>query len=343
MPATIKDVAQIAGVSVATVSRVLNRLDVVAEDTRKRVSEAASKLGYIPHGGARSLSMRQTQCVGAVLPDLHGEFFSELIRGIDRVARQRGQHLLLTPSHDDADELADALRSMQGRADGVLLMSPHLDAEVLRRNLPRGMPAVLMNTPRQGPDYSSLTVDNHGGASAMVRHLRAKGHRRIAMISGPHGNFDADERLRGYLDTLAKLAPRTQPQVLRGDFTEESGHRAAQEIAAMRERPDAVFAANDTMAIGCLFGLAEAGLAVPRDIAVAGFDDIPMARYVNPPLTTVRMEIAQLGEAAFGRLMRAIERRDQDKPSRQTLRTELVVRKSCSSYPHPNNTRGKKA
>jgi LacI family transcriptional regulator len=335
MAATIKDVAERAGVSVATVSRVLNRLDVVSEETRQRVSDAAAKLGYIPHGGARSLSMRRTQCVGAVLPDLHGEFFSELIRGIDRVAREHGQHLLLTASHDDADELADALRSMQGRADGVLLMSPHLDSEVLRLNLPASIPVVLMNTPRQGTGYSAYTVDNHGGASAMVTHLWEQGHRRIAMIAGPDGNFDADERLRGFRETLARLAPRAQPLVLQGDFTEESGHRAAREIAAMRERPDAVFAANDTMAIGCLFGLAEAGLAVPKDIALAGFDDIPLARYVSPQLTTVRVRIAELGEAAFARLMRAIEQSGQDKPSRQTLRTELVVRKS-SSRPHPH-------
>jgi LacI family transcriptional regulator len=341
MAATIKDVAEKAGVSVATVSRVLNRLDVVSEGARRRVSDAAAKLGYIPHGGARSLSMRRTDCVGAVLPDLHGEYFSELIRGIDRVARMKGQHLLLTPSHDDADELAAALRSMQGRADGVLLMSPHLDAEVLRRNLPSGMPAVLMNTPRQGKAHPSFTVDNHGGASAMVRHLWAQGHRRIAMVSGPEGNFDADERLRGYTETLAKLAPRIQPQVLRGDFTEESGHRAGLEIARLRPRPDAVFAANDTMAIGCVAGIVEAGLAVPDDIALAGFDDIPVARYVNPPLTTVRVRIAELGEAAFERLMRAIERRGEDKPSRQLLRTELVVRRSCR--PHSNNRRGNTA
>jgi LacI family transcriptional regulator len=332
MAATIKDVAQSAGVSVATVSRVLNRLDVVSEDTRQRVSEAVAELGYIPHGGARSLSMRRTQCVGVVLPDLHGEFFSELIRGIDRVARLKGQHLLLTPSHDDAGELAEALRSMQGRADGVLVMSPHLDAGVLRGNLPDSMPAVLMNTPRRGTPYSSFIVDNHGGAAAMVRHLWSLGHRRIAMISGPEGNFDADERLRGYVETLAQLAPRAKPLVLRGDFTEDSGERAGREIAAMRTRPQAVFAGNDMMAIGCLFGLAGAGLSVPGDVALAGFDDIPVARYVNPPLTTVRVRIAKLGESAFDRLMRAVERREKDKPSQQLLRTELVVRRSCNSH-----------
>ena len=172
----------------------------------------------------------------------------------------------------------------------------------------------------------------------MVRHLWARGHRRIAMIAGPEGNFDADERRRGFVETLAKLAPRTHPQVLRGDFTEASGHSAGRELAAMRSRPDAVFAANDTMAIGCLYALHEAGLGVPKDVALAGFDDIPVARHTNPPLTTVRVSIAELGEAAFERLLRAIERRGQDKPTKQLLRTELVVRASCS--PHSNNRRG---
>src|SRR5689334_15620591 len=340
MPATIKDVAHSAGVSVATVSRVLNRLDVVSDATRQRVSDAAAKLGYIPHGGARSLSTRRTQCVGAILPDLHGEFFSELIRGIDRVARIKGQHLMLTCSHDDAQELAESLRSMQGRADGVLVMSPHLNEDVLRGNLPASMPAVLMNTSVHGAPYSSFMVDNHGGAATMVRHLWSRGHRRIAMISGPEGNVDSDERLRGYVETFMQLAPRAKPQVLTGDFGEESGHRAGREIAALRVRPDAIFAANDMMAIGCLAALRDAGLEVPRDIALAGFDDIPVARYVNPPLTTVRVRIAHLGEAAFERLMRAIERGGEDKPSKQLLRTELVVRASCS--PHSNNERGKK-
>jgi LacI family transcriptional regulator len=150
------------------------------------------------------------------------------------------------------------------------------------------------------------------------------------MISGPEGNFDADERLRGYTETLARLAPRAKPQVLRGDFSEESGQRAGREIADMRKRPEAVFAANDMMAIGCLLGLAGAGVSVPRDVALAGFDDIPAARYVNPPLTTVRVRIAELGESAFDRLMRAVERRGKDKPTQQLLATELVVRRSCN-------------
>src|SRR5690349_19392655 len=145
MAVTIKDVAKAARVSVATVSRALSGSDKVTDDTRRRVGAVASKLGYVPHEAARSLSNRRTQCIGAVLPDLHGEFFSELIRGIDRAARAHGLHLLLSSSHGDAAELAAALRAMRGRVDGLLVMSSYADNEVLDKNLQPTLPAVLMN------------------------------------------------------------------------------------------------------------------------------------------------------------------------------------------------------
>jgi LacI family transcriptional regulator, galactose operon repressor len=325
----IQDVADAARVSIATVSRALNGIGNVTEETRRKVVDAAARLGYIPHGGARSLSMRQTNCVGAVLPDLHGEFFSELIRGIDRVARSHAMHLLLSCSHSDVDELAAALRAMQGRVDGLLVMSPHVDAEVLSANIPRSTPVVLMNTRHDGERYASLTVDNYGGARAMIEHLVGGGHERIALITGPEANFDAAERLRGALDALSSLAPEQSPQILRGDFSEQSGYRAGRLLLSMPERPDAIFAANDMMALGCIFALNEGGAAVPGDIAIAGFDDIPIARCVSPPLTTVRVRIAELGELALERLLLGIAESGRDKVSSQILATEVIVRSSC--------------
>jgi LacI family transcriptional regulator len=330
MAITIKDVAKAARVSVATVSRALNASGKVTEETRRQVAAAAAKLGYVPHEAARSLSSRRTRCIGAVLPDLHGEFFSELIRGIDRAARSHGLHLLLSSSHGDADELAAALLAMRGRVDGLLVMSAYADNDVLDRNLQPTLPAVLVNSGEGGSRYSALLIDNFGGAAAMVRHLAGRGHRRIAMISGPEDNFDARERLAGYTEALHELKPGASAHVLRGDFSEESGYRAGRRLVSMSERPDAIFAANDMMAIGCIFALTEAGLSVPGDIAVAGFDDIPIARYVSPALTTVRVRIAELGELALERLVLAIAERGQDRHSVQTLRTELVVRSSCA-------------
>jgi LacI family transcriptional regulator len=328
---TIKDVAREARVSVASVSRALNGHSNVTDETRRRILRVAKELRYMPHGAARSLITRRTQTIGALLPDLHGEFFSELIRGVDLAARTRGLHLLVSSSHGDANEAAAALRAMLGRVDGMLVMSPHVDASFLRDNLPAGLPIVLLNTPITGQRYAALNIDNFGGAYAMVRHLVGRGHRRIALIAGPENNFDAAERLRGYRSAMEKFAPKALAQVLRGDFTEESGYRAGQQLLELRQRPQAVFAANDIMAAGCLNALKEAGVRVPQDIALAGFDDIPIAHFVTPPLTTVRVRIADLGARALDRLVAVIDDETAVHNSIQMLDTELVVRQSCGT------------
>jgi LacI family transcriptional regulator len=334
MAVTIKDVAKAAKVSVASVSRALNGSSSVTEETRQLVLETARALRYVPHSGARSLSTSRTNTIGVVLPDLHGEFFSELIRGIDLAARRRGLHLLVSSSHGDAAEAGAALRAMSGRVDGLIVMSPHVDAGFLAANLPDTLPIVLLNTHDAGHQCSSLAIDNYGGASAMVQHLVEMGHHRIVMITGPANNFESEERLRGFRETVARLVPGHDPNelaVLHGDFSEESGYRAGHQLQALKRLPDAVFAANDMMAIGCLFALNEAGLRVPRDIALAGFDDIPTARFVTPPLTTVRVRIAEMGSRALETLAFQVENPDGTKRSNQVLQTELVVRRSCGS------------
>jgi LacI family transcriptional regulator len=336
MAVTIKDVAKAAKVSVASVSRALNGSSSVTEETRKLVLETARALRYVPHTGARSLSTSRTNTVGVVLPDLYGEFFSELIRGIDVAARRRGLHLLVSSSHGDAEEAGAALRAMRGRVDGLIVMSPHVDAGFLAANLPDTLPIVLLNTHDTGHQCSALTVDNYGGAASMVQHLVEMGRRRIMMITGPLNNFESEERLRGFRETLARLVPDHDPNeltVLRGDFSEESGYRAGHQLQTLKRLPDAVFAANDMMAIGCLFALNEAGLQVPRDLALVGFDDIPTARFVTPPLSTVRVRISDMGTRALETLAFQVENPEGTRRSNQVLQTELVVRRSCGS-PH---------
>lgn len=328
MATTIKDVAREAGVSVATVSRVMNGHAAVTPETRERIQRIAAELRFMPSSAARSLITRRTHTVGALLPDLHGEFFSELIRGIDLAARARGLHLLVSSSHDNAAEAAAALRAMHGRVDGLLVMSPHVDANFLGGNLPPGLPAVLMNAGVDNAEHTTLRVDNFGGAQAMVRHLVDVGHRHIAFIAGPDLNHEAQERLRGYRAALAEWLPGEQALVLQGDFTDASGERAGQELLALAERPTAVFAANDMMALGCLAALSRAGVEVPRDIAVTGFDDIPICRYVRPALTTVRVPIVELGALALAELASAIEHPEHPAAEARTLRAELVVRDS---------------
>jgi LacI family transcriptional regulator len=336
MSVTIKQVAREAGVSVATVSRVFNDKGPVRPETRQRIVEIAERLRYTPHGAARSLITKETHTVSVLLPDIYGEFFSEVIRGIDATAHRSGYHLLVASSHNDRAEIEAVLRAMRGRVDGLIVMSPDVDAQRLEANLPESLPILLLNCLVDGTAFDSINIDNHGGACAMVRHLAGLGHRRIALVKGAPNNYDARERLRGYRDAAAALGLDRSPELeLDGDFSEEAGYRAALRLLALAERPTAVFATNDAMAIGCLYGLREAGVRVPEELALAGFDDIPIARYMTPPLTSVSVSIAHLGARAMERLLAAVKARNAHQRRHETLPTTLVVRGSCGGDRNP--------
>ncbi|MFA5989616.1 MAG: LacI family DNA-binding transcriptional regulator [Sphingomonas sp.] len=326
--ATIRDVARAADVSIATVSRALNGHMSVSPETHQRVIDAVNLLGYVPHLGARSLSTKRSNTIGVVLPDLFGEFFSEIIRGIDFAAHQRDLQLLLSNMHGSAAETAGAIRMMRGRVDGLLLMSPEVDADFLANNLPKGLPTVVMNGPLGGAGHASISIDNHAGACAAVAHLAAQGCRRIAHLRGPRDNADADAREQGYLDAVSAMPDCGEPLVFEGDFTEQAGVLAARALLADRRCVDGVFSANDVMAFGCMAALAEAGVAVPADIAFVGFDDVPTARYVTPALSTMGASIAALGERALARLLAVIEAPDQPPPPPEYIVPQLIARAS---------------
>lgn len=333
---TIRDVARAARVSVATVSRVQNQSSLVTEPTRRRVRSVARRLGYTPHAAARSLSTRRTSSIGVLLPDLYGEFYAELIRGIDQTAQRQGFHLLIASSHNDRAMIEAALQAMRGRVDGLILMSPGSGAHVPVRDLPEHFPLVLLSCNASSRSFDSMVVANRQGAHEMVRHLLGLGHRRIAMITGPSSNFDAVERWRGYRSALESAKVRRVRQLeVAGDFTQASGFEACRRLLRCNPRPTAIFAGNDAMAIGALSALAEAGVAVPAEMAVAGFDDIPMARYMHPPLSTVRVDISALGELAAKRLLDAVGNGRRHHHRRETLPVTLVVRESCGGRGEP--------
>jgi DNA-binding LacI/PurR family transcriptional regulator len=314
--ATIRDVAREAEVSVASVSRVLNGHENVRTEMRDRVQAVAARLGYVPHAGARSLSMARSGAIGVVLPDLHGEFFSEILRGMDREASARGLHLLLSNMHADPLMGVEALRSMRGRVDGLVVMAPEVDADVLCGHLPQSVPAVLVNCAPHHQQRAELRVDNAAAACAMVEHLAATGRRAIVHVAGPAGNIDADERRQGYADAMR--AAGLSPRILEGDFHEASGADAARALLADRSPVDAVFAANDMMAI-------------PHDIAIAGFDDIPLARMLTPGLTTMRIDIAELGARAVERLATIVDGAEDHDVEHCTPR--LIVRGTTLPQP----------
>jgi LacI family transcriptional regulator len=330
---TIRDVAREANVSVATVSRVLNESGPVSEKTRRLIREVAGRMRYVPHSGARSLITSKTQTLGVLLPDLYGEFFSEVIRGMDDTAQRNGFHLLISRAYADRHGIETAIRAMRGRVDGVVAMSPDLDAESLL-NLPSTIPVVLLCSVSRGNEIDSLTIQNCRGAREMVAHLVSLGHKRIAIIKGSPRNYDAAERLRGYRIALreAGIAPDASLELV-GDFTEAGGYAAAMELLALKERPTAIFAANDSMAIGALSALRESGVEVPEEIAVAGFDDIPLARYMDPPLSSVHVPIWELGARAVELLLHGITHKNDHARRRERVSTKLVIRRSTGSLP----------
>jgi LacI family transcriptional regulator len=318
--ATIRDVARQARVSVASVSRALNGAANVSEPTRVRIEQAVRALGYVPHAGARSLSMARTNAIGVVLPDLHGEFFSEIVRGMDREASARDYLLLLSPLHGGHERPATALSAMRGRVDGLLLMAPHIDEAALAGALPPGLPTVLMNT-RCAAGSGTIQLDNETGTVAVAEHLLALGRTRLIHVTGPQGNIDAQERAAAFVAVVERAG--LEVRLVPGDFSEASGEAAIRMLVDSGEPFDAVFAANDMMAIGALTALRRAGIVIPGAVAVAGFDDIPLARHLG--LTTVRVDIAELGRAAVALLLSALEDRSAE-AKRILHRPELVVR-----------------
>ena len=332
--ATIRDVARESGVSVATVSRVINAKGTVRQETAHRVLETVRRLGYTPHHGARSLTTRRTRTLGVVLPDMHGDFFSEIIRGIDLAARAAGYHVLVSGSHSDLTELSSLLETLHGRIDGLVLMTPGDGGDSLRPSLPRRIPTVLLNDPGDDAAHDSIRVDNRRGARLAVDHLLDLGHRRIALIAGPAGNSDAAERCRGYRDAFAARGRGAEPgPELPGDFREESGFRAGIALATRGDRPTAVFASNDAMAIGCLAALRSHGLRVPEDVSLVGFDDIPIARFLTPALTTVRVPIAEVGGRAVERLLQLIEDGVRTFQAHEVVLPSLALRESVAPVP----------
>jgi len=328
---TIKDVAERAGVSIATVSRVFNDSSSVKSKTRDLVLQTARELAYSPNILARGLMRKKTETIGVVLPDLSGEFFSEVIRGIDEVAARRGYHILLSSSHSRLDDMERLLRLMaQGRVDGLLLMAPQLRKDLLPLLSTTKLPLVLLESSLEGLDADSYYIDNFRGAYLVVQHLIEHGHRRIAVIMGPEDNFDARERHKGYQAALTeKDIPFDGELAFKGDFQKRSGYFGMKRILSLDDPPTAVFAANDDMAIGAMEAAKEAKKAIPEDIAIVGFDDIPISRYVSPRLTTVHMPIYEMVSRATERVINRIEEAETGEIEKRMLSAGLMVRQSC--------------
>jgi DNA-binding LacI/PurR family transcriptional regulator len=337
---TLEEVASRAGVSRATVSRVVNGSPKVSPDIRRGVEAAIVELGYVPNRAARSLVTRRSGSIGVVITEPAGRLFSDpffprLLRGISASlsARDLQLVLLMPASSGDAHRTADYLTA--GHVDGALLVSLHRDDPLPERIAAAGIPMVAVGRPPRGTAASYVDVDNRGGARSAVDHLITGGRRTIATIAGPADMVAALDRLSGYRDALAEADLGPDPSLqANADFTQDGGAAAMEQLLAARPDIDAVFVASDLMAAGAIAVLATAGRRVPEDVAVVGYDDSPVATTVRPQLTSVRQPIEEMGHETARLLIDLVEGSDPV-PRRVILATELIRRASSAGRRMP--------
>jgi DNA-binding LacI/PurR family transcriptional regulator len=335
---TMDEVAKAAGVSQATVSRVVNGNPRVNLTTRRQVERTIERLGFVPNSAARTLVTRRSDSIGVLIPEptsrVFGDpFFGQVLRGVSSALNARRQKLVLfLPQTDDEEkELQGYLGA--GHVDGVIMYSLHGDDPLPDQLRRRGVPVVVGGRPPTGSRVSYVDYDNRGGARAATAHLVEIGRRAIATISGPPDMTAAIDRLDGHRDALRAAGMASTPELeATGDFTQESGIRAMEDLLARRPDLDAVFAANDVMATGALQVLERTGRRVPDDVAVVGFDDLPLAQATRPPLSSVRQSLDVLGRELVNVLLDSVEHRDSI-ARKVVLDTQLVIRQSSGGVP----------
>ncbi|WP_431100463.1 LacI family DNA-binding transcriptional regulator [Roseateles noduli] len=353
-PATIIDVAREAGVSIKTVSRVLNQEPGVHTETREAVLKVVADLKYRPKQSARSLAGGRSFLIGLLYYDPSAAFVGGVQQGATLRCREAGYHLVVESLHNDAPDLAMQVDRMVSalRPDGMILTPPLCDhPQVLAALRESQTPCVLISPAADQPDHPSVRMDDVHAAEEITNLLISLGHTRIAIIKGAKEQVASKRRYQGYLSALkAHKLPLDKDLVVQGDFTFDAGVEAAYQLLSRRQRPTAVFASNDDMALGVLAAAQRLGLAVPGDLSIAGFDDTPAAARVWPPLTTVRQPMDDMARVAVDLLIGAPRDADPDveadeaaKPRHRVLPHELVVRDSTAVLGTTTAPRLKKA
>jgi DNA-binding LacI/PurR family transcriptional regulator len=327
---TISDVARTAGVSIATVSRVLNSSVPVTGDTAQKVQRAIELLGFQPHLAARTLAGGKTNTIGLLVPDLSNPFFAPLVRGVELCVRAAGFDLLIYSACGDLQKPRARTRPLnENNTDGLLIFTNNLEDEEISRLHAQKCPLVLlMRSAPAGLNIPTVMFDNAAGAQAAIQHLICVcGRRRIGFLQGPQGNEDSQIREESYRQVLAKHHIPFDPQlVTRGDFSEQVAYRAVKIWLNQGVCFDALFTGDDLAAIGAITALREAGLEVPAQVSVVGFDDVAIAQHFNPALTTVFAPIEEAGQRGADLLIQQIAARSVESI---ILPTRLIVRQSC--------------
>jgi LacI family transcriptional regulator len=334
MPITLKDIARETGFSVTTVSRALNDYDDVAAETKARIKQVAAELGYYPSATARQLQKRRTDTIGFVIPTFGPRFsdpyFSELLAGIGNEAADHDFDLLVSTQSPDSEEEQDTYRRLVSsrRVDGLLVVRTRVEDWRIAYLSEQGFPFVAFGRSDLGFDFPWLDVDGASGMDQVTQHLIDQGHRRIAFLSAPRDLLFVYHRMKGYRQALERNnLPFSPDLVVYGDLTQRGGHRVARQLLNLSPPPTAIVVCNDLMALGAFKAAHERNLIIGRDIAICGFDDIPLAEHAHPPLTTVRQPIYQIGTNICRMLIRLV-RRQELKGRHLLLKPELVVRES---------------
>lgn len=335
MAATIYDIAERADVSTATVSRVFNGTSGVTEATRQRVLEAAEALNYRPHVSAQNLARQHTNVIAVVAPVVANYFYMNVMRGIQHVLAEREYDLIVyAPARPEDPDKRLARAAQPGRSDGLLLLSTPLTDEWARRLRDTNQALVLVDA--YHPDLESIAVDNERGGYEATRHLIEQGYERVGHITARPAPPPAVQRRTGYEHALRDAGRAVDERLIADSdalpfaFAEEGGYRAMRKLLDRDPRPDAVFAASDMQALGAMRAAEEAGLRIPDDLALVGFDDIELSRYVG--LTTLQQPAQTMGQRATERLLQRIENDDQP-VSTTVLAPQLVVRRTCGATP----------
>jgi LacI family transcriptional regulator len=333
---TLEKIGQLAGVSRATVSRVVNNHPNVRTEVRERVLKVIADTGYQPNLAARSLASNRTGVIGLVIPRMVQALFTDpyyprLIQGISQASNDNNYTLSLFLFHTAAEEQNLASRLVRrGFLDGVIVAASLINDPLLPHLIEAGMPYVLIGKPLQHPDAHYVDVDNLMGAFTAVSHLIRQGRRRIATITGRQDMIAGIQRQQGYRDAMqAQGLPIDESLIINGEFEAETAYKAMQTL--LPHQPDAVFAASDTMALSAMRAITEAGRRIPQDIAVVGYDDLPSGQTAVPPLTTIRQPIQRIGALAAATLIDIINQ-PQEPTRRIVLPSELVIRQSCGFH-----------
>jgi LacI family transcriptional regulator len=327
---TVANVAQRAGVSVATAARVLSGKGYASEDTRRAVLDASKEIGYVPNQIARSLRTRRTKLAGLLIGDVENSFYSVIARNVESVAKNAGYHVVLCNSNDDPETEKEYLQLLEGiRVEGLIITPTGRNQRYLRRLLEKETVIVQIDRMVEGLNADAILLDNEEGAKAAVSHLIAAGHFRIGILTGPLEVFTAMQRLVGYKRALQEHGIPVRPELIRaGSFLHEHAIEAATELLRSRPGPTAIFAANNVLAEACFLALNGAALKVPRDVSLVAFDDVPWMSMVNPQLTTIRQPVADMARSAAELLLRRIRDNGPVSPSTSLFRSELIARGS---------------